>query len=580
VPDDRRWGTAPAVEVDGVPLRDDVVPFLEEVVVDDSLHLPDLLELRLRDDGHDVLARSGLRLGATVKVSARGLGTGPSEPLLTAEIASIEADSGERGRHVVVRGYDVSWRLAQQRRTTAHVDVTDSEAAERVARGAGVPVGQVDSTSVVHPHLPQVDLSDWDFLQARARASGRECVVSRGELHFRTPAPVDGAPDGAAAGEPPVRHQLVVGSNLLRFRPRVSAHGQVEQVEVRGWDPVAKQAVVGRADTRSTGASAHRTPGELAGISGGTTHVAVDLGSTTQAEADASADALAEVVGSTHLEARGVALGDPALVAGTAVSITGAGALFDGRYVLTTTRHVYDARGYRTSFEVSGRQERSLLGLMSRSATKSTTGVTVGEVTDLRDPDSRGRVRVRLPWLSDDYETWWCRVVQLGAGDQRGSAWLPEVGDEVLVAFEQGDVHRPVVLGGLHNGVDAMPLVDGLVDATSGAVQQRGFVSRAGHRLVLDDTSRGGGVVVATGDGALQITLAQQDTVVRIASTGDVEVSGKGRVTVAGQAGVTITSDAGISLHARGQLELKGDAGVSVDGGPQVSVSGAQVRLG
>ncbi len=181
-------------------------------------------------------------------------------------------------------------------------------------------------------------------------------------------------------------------------------------------------------------------------------------------------------------------------------------------------------------------------------------------------------MRVRLPWLSEQYETWWARVVQLGAGDGRGSAWLPEVGDEVLVAFEQGDLHRPVVVGGLHNGVDALPLADGLVDATSGAVQRRGFVSREGHRVVLDDGRDSPGVVVESGDGGVRIALSAQDTVV--------EISSRGEVTISGSTGVTVTSDADIALHARGRLELKGDAGVSVSGGPEVSVSASQVRLG
>ena len=568
-----RWGSAPLVEVDGVALPPDVLPLLEEVVVDDSCHLPDVVELRLRDDGRDVAQRCGLRLGATVRVSARQLGTAESVPLLIAEVATLEADIGPRGHRLLVRGYDASWRLAQTRRTTAHVDVTDGDAVRRIAGLAGVGVGQVDATPVVHPHLAQIDLTDWEFLQLRARACGYECVVVKGELHFRAPRAAGQAPEAAVPGQEPRRHQLVVGANLLQFRPRLTAHGQVRDVEVRGWDAAAKRAVVGRAATTSGGALALEHPAQLAVVSGGGVHVAVRSGPTTQAEADQAAAALAEVVGSTSLEARGTTMGDPSLTAGTAVHVVGAGRAFDGRYVLTTTRHVYDSRGYRTSFEVSGRQERSLAGLLGGPAAAPTgVGVAIGEVTDVRDPLSQGRVRVRLPWLSETYESWWARITQLGAGDGRGSAFLPEVGDEVLVAFEQGDLRRPVVVGGLHNGVDALPLADGLVDATSGAVQRRGFVSREGHRLVLDDSRDAPGVVVETGDGGVRVALSARDTVV--------EISSRGEVTITGSTGVTVTSDAGLTLHARGRLELKGDAGVSVSGGPEVSVSAAQVRLG
>ena len=87
-------------------------------------------------------------------------------------------------------------------------------------------------------------------------------------------------------------------------------------------------------------------------------------------------------------------------------------------------------------------------------------------VSDATDPEKAGRVKLTFPWLSDDYVSDWARTVQPGAGKDRGWPVLPEVGDEVLVAFEQGDFSRPTVLGGLYNGVDTMPsgpadLVDG-----------------------------------------------------------------------------------------------------------------------
>ena len=119
--------------------------------------------------------------------------------------------------------------------------------------------------------------------------------------------------------------------------------------------------------------------------------------------------------------------------------------------------------------------------------------MVVALVTDVDDPDRAGRVKLSFPWLSDDYESWWARVAQLGAGDQRGAVWLPEVNDEVLVAFEHGDTRRPYVVGSLYNGVDLPRLGDGLVDASTGAVKRRGFVSKAGHRLVfLDDDAKSG----------------------------------------------------------------------------------------
>ncbi len=84
-------------------------------------------------------------------------------------------------------------------------------------------------------------------------------------------------------------------------------------------------------------------------------------------------------------------------------------------------------------------------------------GVAAGIVTNNQDPDGLGRVRIRFPWLSDDNETDWARIATMMAGSGRGSFFLPEVGDEVLVAFEHGDINHPFVIGMLWNGVDTPP---------------------------------------------------------------------------------------------------------------------------
>jgi uncharacterized protein involved in type VI secretion and phage assembly len=198
-------------------------------------------------------------------------------------------------------------------------------------------------------------------------------------------------------------------------------------------------------------------------------------------------------------------------------------------------------------------------------------GVVVALVTDVDDPDAAGRVKVSFPWLSEEYESWWARVAQLGAGDQRGAVWLPEVNDEVLVAFEHGDTRRPYVVGSLYNGVDLPRLGDGLVDAATGAVKRRGFVSKAGHRLVFLDDDAKSGTALVSGDDSLRIAMKQNDTTIAISSDGSVAISGSREVTV--------TSDGSISVEAGSTLTLRGSGGVSIDGGPKVEVSGGLITL-
>lgn len=111
-------------------------------------------------------------------------------------------------------------------------------------------------------------------------------------------------------------------------------------------------------------------------------------------------------------------------------------------------------------------------------------GAVVGVVTSVDDPDGLGRVKVSYPWLQDDAESPWARLVSFMAGNERGGVFRPEVDDEVLVVFEHGDMRRPYVIGALWNGQDAMPEERG-ADADN---DLRLIKSRSGHTIVFDDT--------------------------------------------------------------------------------------------
>ena len=109
-------------------------------------------------------------------------------------------------------------------------------------------------------------------------------------------------------------------------------------------------------------------------------------------------------------------------------------------------------------------------------------GVVVGIVTNNEDPDSMGRVKVKFPWLSDTNESYWARIATLMAGEDRGTFFLPEVGDEVLVAFDHGDINHPYVIGALWNGVDTPPETN-----ADGKNNIRKIKSRSGHMIIFDD---------------------------------------------------------------------------------------------
>lgn len=125
-----------------------------------------------------------------------------------------------------------------------------------------------------------------------------------------------------------------------------------------------------------------------------------------------------------------------------------------------------------------------------------TYGVVAGIVTNNKDPNELGRLKVKFPWFSDNNETDWVRMTTFMAGGLRGSFFLPEVGDEVLVAFENGNINRPYIIGALWNGVDKPPETN-----SEGKNNIRKIKSRSGHELIFNDEENKENVEIHTKTG-------------------------------------------------------------------------------
>ncbi len=570
------------VGADALPA--DVEQLLTSAYVDDSLHLPDLFELRFRDPDRTVLAKSHLEIGATVTIEVATGAASPASPLITGEVTAVEVEFDSTGTFTVVRGFDHAHRLFRGRRTATYTQMTASDIARKVAERARLRIGEVEATSTVFDHVTQGGVSDWRFLSGLAREIGYEVAVRKGSFSFRRPRPASDAPD---RGSRPATDPLVLtlGTDLLRLHATVTAADQVSEVQVRGWDVAQKRALVADAPARTASAELSGvTPAGLAGVFGDPVYVATDVPYRAQAEVDAAAAALAEQVASAFAGLEALARGNPDLRAGTAIAVDALGAPFDGKYTITSSRHRYDAlTGYTTALSVTGRQERSLHALTSGSAAgAAASGVVVGQVSDVNDPQQQGRVQLTFPWLSDDYVSDWARTVQPGAGKDRGAMVVPEVGDEVMVAFEQGDVRRPYVLGGLFNGVDT-PRAGGvaLIDSGSGAVNRRSLVSRRGHRLdLLDQDGRTEGISITSADDALRLVLDATGTAVTVHSDGTVLVEGSRGVVVDAKASTLDLRGGDIKISAKTGITMDGGGGaVKVTAGGELSLSGTLAKL-
>ncbi len=189
-------------------------------------------------------------------------------------------------------------------------------------------------------------------------------------------------------------------------------------------------------------------------------------------------------------------------------------------------------------------------------------GVAVGIITNNQDPDGLGRVRVRFPWLDDGAESSWARVASPMAGNQRGLYFLPEVEDEVLVAFQHGRPEAPVVLGGLWNGKDKSP-----ADNADGKNNMRVLKSRSGHLVRFDDTDgkekieiidKGGKNKVVIDSAANTVTISADADVVMEAANGKISFSGASVEIKSTKGEIALTSQGAMTVKAQADLTLKG----------------------
>jgi uncharacterized protein involved in type VI secretion and phage assembly len=573
------------------------------MVVEEDLAQPSMLVLRFHDPEFTLIDGSTFALGKEVEISVAPPSGAPKK-LLTAEVTSLEIEFEQFEKLYVVRAYDKSHRLHRGRKTKSYLKQKDSDIASAVVSGAGLQA-QVEATSDQHEYVLQNNQTDMEFLRDRAARVGYQVRFVDGKVKF-----------GKTETSPAEATEQEWGITLLSFQARLSPVGQPNSVEVRGWDPKTKKALVGTASTPAapsaigdgkTGGAAAKTA-----FSAQAAFIITDLPVGTQGEATKIAQAALNEMALDYLTAEGTCFGEPSIKAGVLVPIKGVSVKYSGKYFVTAVRHEYNHdRGYMTTFFAHGRRPNSILGVVSRGGNGAGSsipdrhlihGVEIGIVTNNNDPDNLGRVKVKLPWMATnegtEQESDWARVVILGAGKQRGIWMLPEVNDEVLLAFEQGDPSQPFVIGGLWNGKDAAPDTTSNVRDGNG-VNVRVIKTRVGHMIEFNDkTGAGadyitiktkGGQLITIGDGDKKleiksanhtILLDDQGRAVKITSGGTVEISGSGNslkftesgIELTGSGGALKIAPAGVELGANANLTCKANANVDVQANAMLNV--------
>jgi uncharacterized protein involved in type VI secretion and phage assembly len=386
-----------------------------------------------------------------------------------------------------------------------------------------------------------------EFLRQRADRIGFELFVQNGKINFRKPK------------ADKQKLTLTWLTDLHSFRVRVTSAEQVKEVEVRAWDYQLKKPMVSRKRqeqvlTKTQNGKGSDTSNKFKGKPP-KPQMILNWTCFTPKEADIKAQALCDELGGQFIYADAKAEGNSDIRPGRIVTLVDMGQ-HSGEYYVTETRHTYHERVYMTEFSVRGLRGGNLLTALS-PVNRLQPGQTflVGIVSHNKDPKNLGRVKVKFPTLTDGHTSNWARVVAIGAGKNRGFDCVPEINDEVLVAFEQGDIHRPYVIGGVWNGKDAPPNTAANDVGANGRVRLRTFQTRVGHKIQFVEEDKGAskkGVYIET-IGGHKLSINDSQRLVEIVTKGGqiLRLDDKKR-------SISLTAKGNIDINAGGVVTIKG----------------------
>lgn len=494
------------VLIDGTPLAGSEASALRGLRVRQSLSLPAQCELTFVEPTGRLAEGGWPTSGAALDVTVAGY----ESPLFRGQVTAVEYRyRADRSVEVRVRGYDGLYPLRMRRPVRTHVQVTAAELARSLVSDLGITV----VSGVSGPswqRLVQHRQTDLEFLADIAQRSGFYFRLEGMDLKFFT---LEGI-------GPPI--PLNLGESLLEAHLEANAAPCTGTVTGVGWDPWRAVERRGNAEFSRCG---RQVPTQLSAESVGGTGEYSLVDQLVQDDLQLESLAQAELDRRTASEVtlHGVAEGDPRLMPGAIVDMTGVARLLSGRYVVTSVTHTLDQRSGFVS-EISTAAPPPL-------ARSHGAVVSVGKVSQVDDPEQLGRVRVVLSTYGD-IETEWLQVVMPGAGRGKGMVVLPEIGDQVLLVLLHGDPAQGVVLGGLY-GEHEPPEAT----VSQGAVRRYALATRGGQRLRLDAEERT--VTVDNGEHAT-IRLAPRALEIRHRSGSAVQLT-----------------DRKMSIHAESDLEIE-----------------------
>lgn len=457
---------------------------------------------------------------------------------------------------LVVEATDKAMKMTLARKNAVFEKMSDSEVIEKLIKAAGLKAA-VTATSPKFPSIVQYYASDWDLMQIRAQLNGMVTIVAAAEVTV-TPPKTSAAPVLT----------LTYGESILEFRAAMDASTQYAAGAIQSfaWDPATqKLAVSGKASATVTEPGNIKSD-QLAEVFGIAEYPQQTGGTLEQANLTGWSSAellkarLAKIRGEIRFQGSALA------VPGCMVTLAGLGGRFNGDAYVSDVHHHVTEGLWLTDVEIglspcwfaATAPEVAAPGAAGQlpPVANLQTGIVVK--TD-GDPDGEFRVQVTLPLLQAGSLGVWARLGSFYASNAIGAEFYPEIGDEVVVAFMNGDPRFPVIVGSLYSKKNPPPVPP---DAKN---SQKTIVTRSKLRIDFFDEDKPAVQIVTPGGQSVRLDDKAKNVVVKDMNGNTVTMAAAG-ITIDSAAKLTLNAKTDVAITAQGKMSLKGTGGVEIAG--------------
>lgn len=473
-------------------------------------------------------------------------------------------------------------KMTSIRKSVFHNGTSDDDIISKIIESNGFTVDSGKSLASVPSGVPggkkevvQFNATDWDFVLSRVDAIGKYVFT----------------PDGKAIGisKPNLTQTPIVmanfGSSIIEVEAEMDATHQYEAVKANSWDPGDLKMENGDANYNMLTKQGNIDANQLADVLGNKEFQLFHSGSIEKKELIDWATAKLQRSRLSKIRGRVKITGFGSAMPGDMILLNGLGDRFNGSAFVSGIRHEMNDGGWTTDIQfglphegfthadedVSAKPTSGLLPAIS--------GLVTGIVTQLeKDPDGQSRVRVRIPVINDKDEGIWARITGLDFGNNKGTFFMPDKGDEVVLGFLNDDPRYPIILGALYSSKNAPPF------PLSDTNFEKGIVTKAGVKISINDEKK---IVIIETPNKNMVTISDEDKKISILdqNKNKLEMSTDGIIIESGKDfSIKATGDikiegVNVSVKASGEFKAEGSGGIEVSSTATAILKGAIVQI-